>query len=73
MRMATMAEQQRRERIERVTAGRVTRAARLGVRSLDAAHNELAVDVAGEDGGTPVVLIGQGDFARAWYGEGHRA
>lgn len=66
-----MAEQQRRERIERITAGRVVRAARVGVRSLDAAHNELAVDVAGE---APVVLIGQGDFARAWNGgNGHRA
>jgi len=51
------------EKLRGLIAGRVMRSAVVARRSVDAGHNELAVDAAG-----PLVRLGQGDFERAWWG-----
>lgn len=53
------------EKLRGLIAARVPRAAVVSRRSVDAGHNEMAVEVAGAG---PIVRLGQGEYERAWWG-----
>jgi hypothetical protein len=53
------------EKLRGLVAGRVMRSAEVAKRSVDAGHNEMAVEVAGAG---PLVRLGQGEYERAWWG-----